>query len=91
MPPPSWTGISSPTSARIALTAASLTGLAGEGAVQVDQVQAARAGVEPAPRHRRGVVAEDRRLVHVALAKANAVPSFRSIAGISSMAEARAR
>ena len=27
MPPPSWTGISSPTSARIALTALSLTGL----------------------------------------------------------------
>ena len=48
--------------------------LAGEGAVQVDQVQAARAGVDPAPRHRRGVVAEDRRLVHVALAKAHAVP-----------------
>ena len=42
--------------------------LAGEGAVQVDQVQAARAGLDPAPRHRGRVVAEDRRLVHVALA-----------------------
>ena len=45
MPPPSCTGISSPTASRIALIAAFVDRLAGEGAVQVDQVQAARAGV----------------------------------------------
>ena len=35
MPPPSWTGISSPTSATIALMTASFLGFAGKGAVQV--------------------------------------------------------
>ena len=77
MPPPSCTGISSPTSARIALTAALVDRLAGEGAVQVDQVQAARAGVEPAARHRRRVFAEGGGVVHVALFEADAMAVFQ--------------
>ena len=36
-----------------------VTRLAGKGAVQVDQMQPARAGFEPAPRHRGGVFAEN--------------------------------
>ena len=47
--------------------------LAGEGAVQVDQVQAARAGLDPLARHGGRVFAEDGGLVHVALLEANAV------------------
>jgi hypothetical protein len=47
--------------------------LAGKGAVQVDQVQAPRAGIEPAPGHGGRVFAEGGRCVHVALLKAHAL------------------
>ena len=50
--------------------------LAGEGAVQVDQVQPARAGVEPAARHRGRVVAERGDGLHVALFEAHALAVF---------------
>ena len=40
-------------------------------------MQAPRAGLDPAPRHRRRVLAEDRRIVHVALLQAHAVTVFQ--------------
>src|SRR5690606_15579133 len=51
--------------------------LAGEGAVQVDEVQAPGAALQPGPRHRGGVLAEGGRLVHVALLQAYAVAVFQ--------------
>ena len=50
--------------------------LAGEGAVQVDQVQAARPGVDPAPRHRSRVFAEGGGVVHVALFQTHELAVF---------------
>ena len=47
--------------------------LAGKGAVQVDQVQAPRAGVQPAPRHGGRVLTEGGGDTHVSLLKADAV------------------
>ena len=73
MPPPSCTGISSPTSAQDRLDRRLVDRLAGERAVQVDQVQPPRAGVEPAPRHRGRVFAEGGGVLHVALFQAHAV------------------
>jgi hypothetical protein len=51
--------------------------LAGEGPVQVHQVQPSRPGVEPAPRHGRRVLAEGGRNVHVALLQAHALAVFQ--------------
>ena len=84
MPPPSWTGISSMLvfvgvvlhhlqdrfDGRLVLR------LAGEGAVQVDQVQAARALLEPVQRHLGGIFGEHGGKVHIALFQANAVTVF---------------
>jgi hypothetical protein len=50
--------------------------LAGEGAVQVDQVQAARAFLQPVQRHVGGIFGKDGGKVHVALLKAHAVTVF---------------
>ena len=47
--------------------------LAGDGAVEVDEVQPLRALLEPVLRHRRGVLGEHGGRVHVALLQANAV------------------
>mmetsp|Transcript_6310 Transcript_6310/g.25573 ORF Transcript_6310/g.25573 Transcript_6310/m.25573 type:complete len:366 (-) Transcript_6310:1389-2486(-) len=50
--------------------------LAGEGAVQVHQMQAARPCIEPAPGHGGGILAEGGRVVHVALLEADAATVF---------------
>ncbi len=85
MPPPSWTGISSMPlffgvflhdlqdrfDGRLVLR------LAREGAVQVDQVQAARAFLQPMQGHFGGVFGEDGGEVHIALLEANAVTVFQ--------------
>ena len=77
MPPPSCTGISLPTSSMIARIASLVLRLAGEGAVQVDQVQTPRAPLEPVPRHRGRVFGKYGRLVHIALFQAYAVTVFQ--------------
>jgi glycosyltransferase A (GT-A) superfamily protein (DUF2064 family) len=46
---------------------------AGDGAVQVDEVQALRAELEPMPRNRGRVLGENRRGLHVALLQAHAM------------------
>ena len=47
--------------------------LAGDGAVQIDDVQPLRAQLQPVPRHRGGILREDRRGLHVALPQAHAM------------------
>jgi hypothetical protein len=76
MPPPSWTEFVADLG-QDRLDRVLVDRLAGERTVEVDQVQPPRAGVDPAPRHRRRVVAEDRRVVHVALPEANAMTVFQ--------------
>ena len=51
--------------------------LAGNGAVQVDQMQAARALVKPTGGHGGGVFGEHRCIVQVTLAQAHAAPVFK--------------
>src|SRR6185369_16899849 len=51
--------------------------LAGEGPVQVDQMQPSRSLGQPAARHGRGVLAKGGGLVHVALLEAHAVAVFQ--------------
>jgi hypothetical protein len=51
--------------------------LAGEGAVQVHQVEPPGAAFEPGPRHGGGILAEGGRLVHVALLQAYTVAVFQ--------------
>jgi hypothetical protein len=72
MPPPSCTGISSPTS-EDRLDGAFVLRLAGKGAIEVDQMQAARALAYPVPGHRRRVFGEYRGVFHCALLQADAV------------------
>ena len=50
--------------------------LAGEGAVQIDQMQAARALLDPMLRHRRRVLGKHGGIFHGALLQAHAVPVF---------------
>jgi len=50
---------------------------AGDGAVQVDQMQAARALVKPTGGHGGGVFGEHRCIVQVTLAQAHAAPVFK--------------
>ena len=87
MPPPSWTGISSPTSARIAFTAASLTGLPAKAPFRSTRCRR-RA---PASSQRRAIAAGlSLKIVDSFMSpwrRRTQCPSFRSIAGISSMAE----
>ena len=52
---------------------AGVPGFAGEGSVQIDNVNAARAGLDPAARHCNGVIGEYRRGVHAPLAQAHAL------------------
>jgi hypothetical protein len=47
--------------------------LAGDGAVEIDQMQPLRAQLEPVLRHRGGVLGEHGRRLHVALLQAHAV------------------
>src|SRR6478609_9335673 len=88
MPPPSWTGISSPTSARIAFTAASLTGLPAKAPLRSTRCRR-RA---PASSQRRAIAAGlSLKIVDSLMSpwrRRTQCPSFRSIAGISSMAGA---
>src|SRR5664279_3180319 len=86
MPPPSWTGISSPTSARIALTAPSLTGLPANAPFRSTRWRR-RA---PASIQRRAIAAGfSLKTVESFMSpcfRRTQRPSFRSIAGIRSMA-----
>src|SRR5690606_20931935 len=49
-------------------------GLARDRTVQVDEMQPASTGIEPAPGHGGGVFGKDRGIVQIALAQANATP-----------------
>ena len=71
MPPPSCTGML--TAARIASTAARVHRPAGEGAVEIDDVQPFEALRLEGVRLRGGIVVEHGRLRHVALAEPHAV------------------
>ena len=88
MPPPSCTGISSPTSRRIALIAASLTGLPAKAPFRSTRCRR-RA---PASSQRRAIAAgSSLKVVAWSMSpcfRRTQWPSLRSIAGISSMAEA---
>ena len=85
MPPPSWTGMSSPTSRRMALIADSFLGFAGEGAVQVDQMEPAGALLDPVAGHVGGLLGKDGGLFHQALRDGRIGRPFKSMAGIISM------
>ncbi len=76
MPPPIWTGISSPTASTMRFDGGFVLGFAGDGAVQVDQVQAPRALVQPLHGHGGRVFGKHRCVVQVALAQAHAAPVF---------------
>ena len=67
MPPPSCTGISSPIDADDLADRLLVLRLAGDRAVQVDDVQALRALLQPVLRHRRRVLGEHGGRLHVAL------------------------
>src|SRR5689334_9625108 len=88
MPPPSCTGISSPTSARIALTALSLTGLPANAPLR--STRCSRRA--PASTQRRAMPAGSSLKTVASFMspwrRRTQWPSLRSIAGISSMAEA---
>ena len=89
MPPPSCTGISSPTSARMALIAGSLTGLPAKAPFRSTRCRR-RA---PASSQRRAIAAGSSPKVVEAFmspcCRRTQWPSFRSMAGISSMASGR--
>jgi hypothetical protein len=86
MPPPSCTGMSSPTALRIDLIACVVLRLAGKGAVQVHQMQPRAPLFHPLERHGRGVLAK--RTVDWSMSpclRRTQWPSLRSIAGIKIM------
>ena len=70
MPPPSWTGTRA--AARMAATAVGVDRSAGEGAVQVDDVEPLEAGVLPGASLGGRVGGVDRGLVHGAALQADA-------------------
>ena len=72
MPPPSWTGIL--TASRMRLDRARIHRLAGEGAVEIDDMQPGKALSREGLRLRRRIGVEDGRLLHVALLQAHAAP-----------------
>ena len=72
MPPPSWTGMSSPTALTMSRITLLVLRAAGRRAVQVDDVQAARALRDQCFAIGDRVVGEDGRVVHVALLQAHA-------------------
>jgi hypothetical protein len=73
MPPPSCTGISSPITLTILADGELVLRYAGDGAVEIHDVQALRAQLEPVLRHRSRILREHRGRMHFALLQANAM------------------